>query len=116
MRCSPASKSTFRASVAGPWRGWPPLDPVTDVELTLTTPLTRLQRVALALLRAYKVALSPLFAGSCRFLPSCSDYAAEAIAMHGVVRGCVLATRRLARCHPFAAAGVDPVPDQHRGA
>lgn len=75
--------------------------------------LTRAQRTALVLLRGYKIAFSPLFAGSCRFLPSCSEYAAEAIASHGVLRGSVLAARRLARCHPFAAAGVDPVPHQH---
>jgi putative membrane protein insertion efficiency factor len=68
------------------------------------------QRLALGLLRTYKVAFSPMFAGSCRFLPSCSDYAAEAVARHGVVRGSVMAARRLVRCNPFGASGVDPVP------
>lgn len=72
--------------------------------------LTLAQRLALAVLRLYKLAFSPLFAGSCRFLPSCSEYAAEAIRQHGVLRGAVLAAGRLARCHPFAASGVDPVP------
>ena len=67
-------------------------------------------RAALALLRGYKYFLSPFFAGSCRFLPSCADYAAEAINRHGVVRGGWLAARRLARCHPFCSAGHDPVP------
>jgi len=67
-------------------------------------------RVALALLRAYKVLISPYFAGSCRFLPSCADYAAAAIATHGVAAGSWLAAKRLARCHPLCAAGHDPVP------
>jgi putative membrane protein insertion efficiency factor len=77
-----------------------------------TAHLSIAQRVALALLRVYKVLFSPLFAGSCRFVPSCSDYAAEAIVRHGVLRGTVLAAGRLARCHPLAAAGVDPVPSR----
>jgi putative membrane protein insertion efficiency factor len=68
------------------------------------------QRGALALLRFYKVLISPLFASSCRFLPSCSDYAAEAVARFGVLGGSWLAARRLARCHPFGAHGLDPVP------
>jgi putative membrane protein insertion efficiency factor len=67
-------------------------------------------RVALMALRAYKLLISPYFRGSCRFLPSCADYAAEAIAGHGVLRGGWLAIRRLTRCHPFCAAGLDPVP------
>jgi uncharacterized protein len=71
---------------------------------------TLAQRGALALLRLYKLCFSPLFAGSCRFLPSCSDYATEAVRQHGALRGTVMAAARLARCHPFAAAGVDPVP------
>jgi len=61
-------------------------------------------------IRAYKLIVSPLFRGSCRFLPSCADYAAEAFARHGAARGLWLTTRRLARCHPFCAAGHDPVP------
>jgi uncharacterized protein len=62
------------------------------------------------LLRGYKLLISPFFRGSCRFLPSCADYAAEAIARHGVMRGGWLAARRLARCHPLGHAGHDPVP------
>ena len=68
------------------------------------------QWLALRVIRLYQIMFSPLFSGSCRFLPSCSAYATEAIARHGVIRGSVLAARRLARCHPFAAAGADPVP------
>lgn len=72
--------------------------------------LTRSQRAALGLLRGYKVLISPYFAGSCRYVPSCSEYAADAIAAYGVLRGCVLAIRRLARCHPFGGHGLDVVP------
>ncbi len=64
----------------------------------------------LALLKAYKVLLSPLFTGSCRFYPSCSDYMAEAIRLHGPWRGVWLGCRRLLRCHPFGGHGIDPVP------
>lgn len=71
------------------------------------------QRGALGLIRLYKVLFSPLFAGSCRYLPSCSEYAAEAVAKFGVLRGSWLAARRLTRCHPLGGHGLDPVPD-HR--
>jgi uncharacterized protein len=64
----------------------------------------------LAAIRGYQLLLSPLFAGSCRFVPSCSAYAAEAVDRFGVLRGSWLAIRRLARCRPLAAHGFDPVP------
>ena len=67
---------------------------------------------ALLLIRAYKILISPLFAGSCRFVPSCSEYAAEAIRRHGLLRGSWMGLRRLARCHPLCEAGYDPVPDR----
>lgn len=67
-------------------------------------------RVVLAALRAYKILISPLFTGSCRFAPSCSDYMGEAIRIHGVARGVWLGVRRLARCQPFGGHGFDPVP------
>lgn len=70
------------------------------------------QRLALAFLRAYKVALSPFFGGSCRFVPSCSDYASEAVTKFGVLRGGWLAAWRLARCQPLGPYGLDPVPDR----
>ena len=66
--------------------------------------------MSLVLLRAYKLVLSPLFTGSCRFHPSCSDYTAEAIRVHGVGRGIWLGLKRLGRCQPFCAGGYDPVP------
>jgi uncharacterized protein len=64
-----------------------------------------------AAVRAYQLLVSPLLLPSCRFLPSCSEYAAEAIARHGAVRGTALALRRLARCHPLGGGGYDPVPE-----
>jgi len=67
-------------------------------------------RLALALLRGYKTAISPYFRGSCRFLPTCADYAMIAIARHGFLYGGWLGARRLVRCHPLCAAGHDPVP------
>ena len=69
-------------------------------------------RLALAVLRFYKSYLSLLFAGSCRFHPTCSAYAYEAIERFGVARGCWLGLKRLLRCHPLSRKfGYDPVPD-----
>ena len=68
------------------------------------------QRLALGALRAYKLLISPLFTGACRFHPSCSTYMAEAIRTHGVVEGVWLGIRRLSRCHPLGSSGFDPVP------
>jgi hypothetical protein len=67
--------------------------------------------------RAYKLTLSPWFGRHCRFLPTCSDYAAEALITHGPVHGGYLTVRRLCRCHPFGGSGYDPVPPraQERG-
>ena len=66
--------------------------------------------ILIALLRGYKRVLSPLFLPSCRYTPTCSEYALEAVDRHGAVRGSVLAIWRLLRCHPFAYGGYDPVP------
>jgi putative membrane protein insertion efficiency factor len=67
----------------------------------------------LAAIRAYKVIVSPyLAAGACRFTPSCSDYAAQAIVTHGAVRGGWLAARRLSRCRPWGGHGFDPIPQR----
>ncbi len=64
----------------------------------------------IALLRVYRTFISPLYGQVCRYHPSCSAYALEAVTVHGSVRGSWLAVRRLARCHPWAAGGYDPVP------
>lgn len=60
--------------------------------------------------RFYRVAISPLFPPCCRFTPSCSEYAIEAIRVHGPLRGTWLALRRILRCHPWGGSGFDPVP------
>jgi putative membrane protein insertion efficiency factor len=66
--------------------------------------------IALALIRLYQLTLSPLLGTQCRFHPTCSVYAQKAIAKYGFFRGAALGARRLLRCHPFHAGGVDPVP------
>lgn len=63
-----------------------------------------------AALRWYKRAVSPLLPPACRYTPTCSEYAIEAIERHGLARGGLLATKRLLSCHPFARGGYDPVP------
>ncbi len=69
--------------------------------------------VLIGLLKAYRALISPLYGQVCRYYPSCSTYALEAVTVHGAARGSWLAMRRLARCHPWAAGGVDPVPTKH---
>lgn len=77
----------------------------------LTTRLAGLPAsAALAAIAVYKTLFSPLFTGSCRFVPSCSTYAREAVLVHGALKGGTLAVRRLMRCHPLCAGGLDQVP------
>jgi putative membrane protein insertion efficiency factor len=63
------------------------------------------------LIRSYRRWISPVLPPRCRFYPSCSSYALEALQLHGALRGSLLTLRRLLRCHPFNAGGYDPVPD-----
>ena len=70
-----------------------------------------MKRLLLAIIRAYQFLLSPWVGNQCRFYPTCSHYAAEAIDRHGAVRGVWLALRRIGRCHPWHPGGMDPVPD-----
>ena len=67
-------------------------------------------RVLIVLVGAYRYALSPMLGRSCRFHPSCSEYAQEALERHGALRGVWLALRRIGRCHPWHPGGYDPVP------
>lgn len=64
----------------------------------------------IGLLRAYRFAISPLYGQVCRYHPTCSAYALEAVTVHGSIKGSWLAVRRVGRCHPWAAGGYDPVP------
>ncbi|MDA1080594.1 MAG: membrane protein insertion efficiency factor YidD [Gemmatimonadetes bacterium] len=69
-----------------------------------------MKRALLFVIRLYQGAISPHLAPSCRYFPTCSSYAREAIEKHGALRGAGLAARRIARCHPFRPGGFDPVP------
>lgn len=69
-----------------------------------------MKSLLLMMLRAYKLGISPLLGQHCRFYPSCSEYAQQAIAAHGALRGGLLAGKRLCKCHPWHPAGVDLVP------
>jgi len=66
--------------------------------------------LALALIKFYQYFISPLLGNSCRFYPSCSHYAVEAITLHGTASGFYLTLKRLLKCHPFHEGGLDPVP------
>ena len=69
-----------------------------------------MERLLLALIRAYRLVLSPWWGNHCRFTPTCSQYAAEAVERHGARNGTWLAMRRIGRCHPWCHGGFDPVP------
>ena len=70
-----------------------------------------MRRLIIFLIRVYQTILSPFVGQHCRFYPSCSTYAVEAVEKHGAARGLWLAIRRLSRCHPWHEGGVDPVPE-----
>ena len=80
---------------------------------TSTAELTRSGAVARALIglvRVYRLLLAPALPATCRFAPSCSAFAVEAVERHGAIRGSIMALRRLGRCHPFHRGGYDPIP------
>lgn len=69
-----------------------------------------LARLLVMLVRGYQLAISPILPPACRYTPSCSQYAIEALRRYGALKGSWLAARRICRCHPFRAGGYDPVP------
>jgi len=69
-----------------------------------------MRSIAIFLIRGYQLLLSPLLGNNCRFHPTCSEYAIEAVRAHGAMRGLWLAARRIGRCHPWGGDGHDPVP------
>ncbi len=73
------------------------------------SPLAALIRIPIYI---YRWVLSPIIGPACRFAPSCSEYALDALAKHGAVRGSVLAAKRIGRCHPWGGSGYDPVPER----
>ena len=73
-----------------------------------------IKNLILICLKIYKFLISPILGTNCRFLPSCSDYAHEAITNKGVIKGCVLAIKRLTKCHPWGRSGYDPVKKQKK--
>jgi putative membrane protein insertion efficiency factor len=77
--------------------------------------MSPLARLFSALIRFYQLAVAPLLPPSCRFAPSCSSYALEAVASHGALKGGVLAAQRICRCHPWGGSGFDPVPPARPG-
>ncbi|MEW6540279.1 MAG: membrane protein insertion efficiency factor YidD [Bacillota bacterium] len=66
------------------------------------------RKLAIGLIKGYQMAVSPLFPSTCRFYPTCSEYAVQAIGKYGLVRGGLKAVRRILRCHPFSPGGYDP--------
>ncbi len=77
--------------------------------------MTAVARVLVALIWLYRRVVSPVLPAHCRYHPTCSEYAARAIHQHGAVYGGWMAARRVARCHPWAVGGIDPVPARRRG-
>ncbi len=73
-----------------------------------------MKTVLIWILRGYRAVISPLYGSVCKYYPTCSAYALEAVEIHGAIRGSGLAVRRLAHCHPWSLGGYDPVPDSER--
>lgn len=68
------------------------------------------QKMIIGLIWIYKYTISPLLPGACRFAPTCSEYGVQAIKKHGALKGSILLTKRISRCHPWGGSGYDPVP------
>lgn len=100
------SRRREEASAAGPSSA----RPVPNPESRVSSVLRVLAWPLIMLVRGYQLFLSPLLPPACRYTPSCSAYAVEALQRHGALRGSWLAARRIARCHPFTPGGYDPVP------
>lgn len=83
----------------------------TAVVATLNPILRTVTKLFILMIWAYQLALRPFLIGSCKFQPSCSEYAAQALARHGLSRGMWLSIRRICKCHPFGPGGIDPVPE-----
>jgi putative membrane protein insertion efficiency factor len=103
-----AAASSMGTRSAGPASGKRPIAVREEAKSAATW-------VALAFVRFYQIFLSPFLGGACKFYPSCSNYAQEAIAKHGAKRGGMMALKRLGRCRPFTQGGVDLVPDELDG-
>ncbi|MEE8480841.1 MAG: membrane protein insertion efficiency factor YidD [Desulfobacterales bacterium] len=69
-----------------------------------------IKRIFLILIKTYQYVLSPILGPSCRFYPTCSDYAYQSVTRYGLIKGVFIAFKRIVRCHPFSPGGVDPVP------
>ena len=74
-----------------------------------------MKTILLAIIRLYQLTLSAVIGRRCRYLPTCSEYASEAIVRHGAARGSALAFARICRCHPWGQSGFDPVPEVYEG-
>lgn len=74
-----------------------------------------MRRILIGLIRGYQLLVSPLLGRRCRFHPTCSSYAIDALNNHGAARGIVLTLRRIARCHPWNPGGIDPAPEARDG-
>ncbi|MCH5246837.1 MAG: membrane protein insertion efficiency factor YidD [Muribaculaceae bacterium] len=72
--------------------------------------MSGLRKIAILPLRFYQICISPMFPPSCRFTPTCSQYAIDAIRKHGIIKGTILTVKRLSKCHPWGGHGYDPVP------
>ena len=77
----------------------------------LSQPASMVSRALIGFVKLYRTVISPVLGANCRYLPTCSSYAIEAISLHGAIKGSVLTAWRIVRCNPFAKGGYDPVPD-----